>query len=723
MNATYALLPFEVTTMASVLVAGLWLVAIVAAIYRWRVFDKIRVVYRFATEFERRVHRRFSDSTRQRSPFGSVLSKIADASTAALVETEGGKAARRLAKRYEKNRGDEMLALLQRTLIGEAGGWTPTPDDATSQLPTIGHAVRFALNENPVLARLGFTSLSFAHRASECAPWALCALSSAASATLVALALQLVGGPEVFLAPSFVGFAVCLAPIVSAALLGGFLYVFYRFFDPDRLYDRTVQKLTGSLEVLWQDASQQRPDSEFRLPSDVNAPVPEDFVDRLPEQEAMSAEDVRFLTGDRARSRSERERESEHGPTAEVADVSPDASEAPVSDAPEPEDEPEEITLLSDLPTAGGWDPPGELTPQMPVAEAEREPPPPAPAPVPVPEAPLETLSAPAANEEDWSLAAPMKPQAPIGSSSTAHPAVTAGGVGGDDEGPSTMPEFTLPKELGDVPSPLWPDALSAPITAPAPAPEPPLIREERTEWASSLEPLPVPPTAPAIPEEPVREEVTLWNATPIVPAPAPPEPRSAKPPEVKEEPTLWNPMPAPVSTPAAAPAKPTVTVRRAASTPAATPSGENTGEWSLSGSHDLRAEAPAKEEITQEVPLRPVAASGAGSGSPAVVRRPAPAPAEAPTPAPAPAPAADGNLWNTATPALTGGDDDRLAVLRHRLSMVEQYLQKATADFSQGAISEAMWQEETERWSLEREKLVRELAQLVAKKKASNAA
>jgi hypothetical protein len=222
---------------------------------------------------------------------------------------------------------------------------------------------------------------------------------------------------------------------------------------------------------------------------------------------------------------------------------------------------------------------------------------------------------------------------------------------------------------VADAPSPLWPASPAAPAPAPGPA---------SAEAAGSD-----------------SDEVTLWNASPVPPAP----------------PAAVGSAPPGASAPTGA--KPTVTVRRAGPKPAATPSSasENTGEWGI----ETPPEPAPREEITQEVPLRPVATPGAGKPA-TIVRRAAPAPA-APTPPSPPSSA----LWSGSA-APSAGDDDRLAVLRHRLSMVEQYLQKATLDFSQGTISEAMWQEETERWSLEREKLVRELAQLTAKKRSDAA-
>jgi hypothetical protein len=300
------------------------------------------------------------------------------------------------------------------------------------------------------------------------------------------------------------------------------------------------------------------------------------------------------------------------------------------------------------------------------------------------------------------------------------------------------MPEFSLPKEMTDVPSPLWPDELPAPA-APAAASAPPAT-PPTTAMGDTLPPLandfggfaPMDFGAPAdagasaapspiVDEVTPPEEPTQWSI-PVTPPPAPRAPAPTAPPAPAAAPApeaLWNSTPPP---PAPATARPTVTVRRAQSAPTPVAGNERTGEWSLSGSHEVPT-AP-REEITQEVPLRPVETPRPAPGAAPIVRRaaaPAPKPAAPAAPATPAAPAADGGIWSAS--GTVESDDDRTAVLRHRLAMVEQYLQKATADFSQGAISEAMWQEETERWSLERVKLVRELAQLMARKRPSDAA
>ncbi len=62
----------------------------------------------------------------------------------------------------------------------------------------------------------------------------------------------------------------------------------------------------------------------------------------------------------------------------------------------------------------------------------------------------------------------------------------------------------------------------------------------------------------------------------------------------------------------------------------------------------------------------------------------------------------------------------DRLAVLEHRLGMVEQYVEKANEDRAAGLINEEMWQEETDRWSVEKEKLTKEIADLRTKRDAA---
>ena len=841
METALSMLPWEAATVAMLSVGALWLTAFVGALYRWRVFDRIRVVYRFATEFERRVHRRFSDANRQRGPFGSVLAKLADASTAALLEDGESKAARRLEKRYRKNSGDEMLALLQRTLVGEAGGWNvPSASASPSSMPTIGHAVRFALNENPVLGRLGAFSLSFAHRAADCVPWVVLLLSCAASASLMALALQLTGGPAVFRGPTFACFVLSLLPLVMAGLVTAFLYVFYRFYDPERIYDRTVQKLTGSLEVLWQDANR-RDDDDAHLPSDVNAPIATSQLEELSRASVVRDEDVRFLVGDaepveavgtaipdvRTESMEPAAAERSVAPAweAELPDVAsedavpmpavdgslplataPVASTAepalddagfsetplgvemlsapnpttanpagphlatpnpsvpnqvtsfqtvpsnealpfqtvssaamPISDEPnqataqdvtrlpgiDDDDEPEEITLLAELPRDTSW----ESTPEAPVplpmppvpmgattsSQAPSAPFAPAPGGVPVldhapndpqgsfassdseaavaPVAATAPIAPSVVSPEDWRVEAPSAATPEV---TRSNPAASVDDSMASDEEPVTMPAFTLPPELAQTPNALWPET-PPPTAASA---ETTVTRESGT------------PTAPDV----GGEEVTLWNAS-VAPA-APPV----------------TPEPPPRNKNAGSATKPTVTVRRAAPTPPAAPaSAENTGEWKV----EPAAEAVPREEITQEVPLRPVPTGNAPRPTTptTIIRRAAPPAAGSPTPttampsapaattptASAPATPVSSALWSGSAAPSTG-DDDRLAVLRHRLSTVEQYLQKATLDFSQGTISEAMWQEETERWSLEREKLVRELAQWAAKKRSDAA-
>jgi hypothetical protein len=370
--------------------------------------------------------------------------------------------------------------------------------------------------------------------------------------------------------------------------------------------------------------------------------------------------------------------------SAEAMRVAPDDRFAETTSAPPSEafgetdnEEPDEITVLSELPAQDGCPPPavapasvtGDASGAMPFAAEPRVAPPPPPiASIPaMPSTPPSTAAMPAAPSstagpdtaqgqegslEDWTLSAPLSAGRSPSTTPTVAPA-GAGGVGGD-EGSETVPQFTLPAEVADVPSPLWPASPAAPTPAPSPA---------SAEAAGSD-----------------SDEVTLWNASPVPPA-----------------------------GPALTGATPTVTVRRAGPRPVVTASSENTGEW---GS-ETPPEPAQREEITQEVPLRPVATPG--SGKPAtIVRRAAPA-------APAPSSPPSSALWSSSA-APSARDDDRIAVLRHRLSIVEQYLQKATLDFSQGTMSEAMWQEETERWSLEREKLVREIAQLTARKRSDAA-
>jgi hypothetical protein len=457
---------------------------------------------------------------------------------------------------------------------------------------------------------------------------------------------------------------------------------------------------------------------------DVNAPVPPSQFEALSRDAGVTASDVRFLVGDGDASApiggsdasvaavsaglgvddaeaawTERGQgdvepslppaESVNAPEnerrAEAMNAAPDDRFAETGSAPPNEafgeaddEEPDEITVLSELPAQDRWAPPavasasvtGDASGEMSfVPEPLVAPPPPPIASVPpMPSTPPSTAAMPAAPSstagpdtaqgpefsiEDWSLSAPLNaPMPPTVAPAQAH------GAGGD-EGPVTLPEFTLPAEVADAPSPLWPASPAAPTPAPGPA-------SAKAAGSDS-------------------DEVTLGNARHVPPGASP------------------------------SGAKPTVTVRRSGPKPAATPSSENTGENTGEWGSETPPEPAQREEITQEVPLRPVATPGAGKPA-TIVRRAAPAPA-APTPSSPPSSA----LWSGSA-APSAGDDDRLAVLRHRLSMVEQYLQKATLDFSKGTISEAMWQEETERWSLEREKLVRELAQLTAKKRSDAA-
>jgi hypothetical protein len=81
------------------------------------------------------------------------------------------------------------------------------------------------------------------------------------------------------------------------------------------------------------------------------------------------------------------------------------------------------------------------------------------------------------------------------------------------------------------------------------------------------------------------------------------------------------------------------------------------------------------------------------------------------------PAPADPSGLWGD---AMTIEDvDDRLAILQHRLGVVEEYLEKAAEDRVHGIISEEMWREESDRWAREKETLARDIRALREKKAA----
>lgn len=90
----------------------------------------------------------------------------------------------------------------------------------------------------------------------------------------------------------------------------------------------------------------------------------------------------------------------------------------------------------------------------------------------------------------------------------------------------------------------------------------------------------------------------------------------------------------------------------------------------------------------------------------------------EMPPPAPPEEPGAEAGLWGPGEGA--EADEDRLAVLRHRLGIVEEYLKKSAEDHASGVISEEMWREETERWTFERDKLKLEIASAEGPAKAA---
>jgi hypothetical protein len=67
-----------------------------------------------------------------------------------------------------------------------------------------------------------------------------------------------------------------------------------------------------------------------------------------------------------------------------------------------------------------------------------------------------------------------------------------------------------------------------------------------------------------------------------------------------------------------------------------------------------------------------------------------------------------------------SASDEDRLAVLRHRLQVLDTYLRKADEDRETGLMSEEMWKDETEAYREERQSVEAQIQSLESSKKAA---
>ena len=67
----------------------------------------------------------------------------------------------------------------------------------------------------------------------------------------------------------------------------------------------------------------------------------------------------------------------------------------------------------------------------------------------------------------------------------------------------------------------------------------------------------------------------------------------------------------------------------------------------------------------------------------------------------------------------LSSAEQDRLAILNHRLDKVSLYLRKAKEDLAEGIISQEMYDDESARWNVELETLGKEISALSTKRAA----
>ncbi len=143
---------------------------------------------------------------------------------------------------------------------------------------------------------------------------------------------------------------------------------------------------------------------------------------------------------------------------------------------------------------------------------------------------------------------------------------------------------------------------------------------------------------------------------------------------------------------------------------------------------------APKVTPVPSEPVTAPVEAAVAASAPPAAPEVnevwPMPPPRQEP-PAPEPDVEAFDDVFERRDDALSSLDpsspaapapadlDDRLAVLRHRLQVLDSYLVKANEDRASGLMSDIMWEEETTAYRLERGQVDARLRELETKKAA----